>query len=83
LLPNSHWWRLKPPLQRELETRIGRSLVAGSLPDGSTITIALEKGMLAITHANPQRQAGRFFQRDWQVGDLQDVFRACEAGRQP
>ena len=39
---------LKRSLQRELETRASRELVAGSIPDGSTITIALEKGALAI-----------------------------------
>ena len=43
---------LKRFLQRELETRIGRALVAGSIPDGSTITIALDHGALAIRHDN-------------------------------
>jgi ATP-dependent Clp protease ATP-binding subunit ClpB len=39
-------------LQRELETRIGRSLVAGEIADGAKITIALEKGALTIRHDN-------------------------------
>jgi len=45
---------LKRFLQRELETRIGRQLVAGSIPDGATITITLEKGALAIRLQNAQ-----------------------------
>jgi ATP-dependent Clp protease ATP-binding subunit ClpB len=40
-------------LQRELETRIGRSLVAGDIPDGATITVALEEEHLAIAHEKP------------------------------
>ena len=43
---------LKRFLQHELETRMGRQLVAGQIPDGSTITIALENGALAIRHGN-------------------------------
>ena len=39
---------LKRFLQRELETRLGRALLAGSIPDGATLTIALEDGALAI-----------------------------------
>jgi hypothetical protein len=46
-------------LQRELETRIGRSLVAGQIPDASTITVALEKGARAIRHANPHEAEQR------------------------
>jgi len=44
-------------LQRELETRIGRSLVAGRIPDASTITVALEKGALTIRRENPQSKS--------------------------
>jgi len=47
-LPTLLLARLKRFLQRELETRIGRPLVAGDILDGATITIALEKGVLAI-----------------------------------
>jgi ATP-dependent Clp protease ATP-binding subunit ClpB len=39
-------------IQRELETRIGRQLVAGDIPDGAKIVVALEKGMLAIQREN-------------------------------
>ena len=38
--------------QHELGTRIGRSLVAGSIPDGSKITVALDNGAAAIAHEN-------------------------------
>jgi len=50
-LPGFAFRPLKRFLQRELETRIGRALVVGPIPDGSTITIALEKTALAIKHA--------------------------------
>ncbi|MCX8037895.1 MAG: ATP-dependent chaperone ClpB [Candidatus Sumerlaeia bacterium] len=43
---------LKRFLQRELETRIGRSLVAGEIPDGATLRVELDKGALAVKHAN-------------------------------
>jgi len=45
---------LKRFIQREIETRIGRALIAGSIPDGTEITVALEKGALAIRHLNPR-----------------------------
>jgi len=44
---------LKRFLQRQLETRIGRAIVAGEIPDGSTITVALRDGELAVTAAQP------------------------------
>jgi len=53
LSPGFGFRPLKRFLQRELETRIGRALVAGSIPDGGTLTIALEKGSLAIRRKNP------------------------------
>jgi len=40
--------------QRELEPRIGCAFAAGSIPDGSTITIALDEGALAIRDVNVQ-----------------------------
>jgi len=48
--PTLQW--LKRFLQRQLETRIGRALVADSIPAGSTLTIALEKGVLMVKHEN-------------------------------
>ena len=35
-------------LQHELETRIGRALISGSIPDGSAISVDLEEGELAL-----------------------------------
>jgi ATP-dependent Clp protease ATP-binding subunit ClpB len=40
---------LKRFLQRELETRIGRKLIAGEIVDGSTVTVGLVDGKLDIT----------------------------------
>ena len=40
---------LKRFLQRELETRIGRKLIAGEIPDGSVLEVALANGAIAIT----------------------------------
>ena len=40
---------LKRFLQRELETRIGRKLIAAEIPDGSVIEVALEDGAIAIS----------------------------------
>ena len=40
---------LKRFLQRELETRIGRKLIAAEIPDGSVIEVALEGGAIAIS----------------------------------
>ena len=37
-------------LQQELETRIGRALISGSIPDGSSISVDLEEGELAVRH---------------------------------
>jgi len=44
---------LKRFLPHELETRIGRALVAGSIPDGTKITIALDKGKRVAKQENP------------------------------
>jgi ATP-dependent Clp protease ATP-binding subunit ClpB len=45
---------LRRYLQHELETRIGRALVAGQVMDGATIRIAVEDGELAVKIDNPQ-----------------------------
>jgi len=37
-------------LQRELETRIGRSLIAGDVPEGATILVDEENGELSVSH---------------------------------
>ena len=39
---------LKRYLQRELETRIGRAIVAGQVPDGARITVDVKQGELAV-----------------------------------
>jgi len=36
-------------IAREVETRIGRALIAGDIPDGSTITVGADKGELNVT----------------------------------
>jgi len=45
---------LKRFLQRELETRIGRALIAGELGEGSIIRVAVEGGELAVATAGRQ-----------------------------
>ncbi|MFZ2446542.1 MAG: ATP-dependent chaperone ClpB [Syntrophobacteraceae bacterium] len=41
---------LKRFIQRELETRIGRALIAGLIPDGSTIHVDVHDHQLVVTH---------------------------------
>jgi ATP-dependent Clp protease ATP-binding subunit ClpB len=45
---------LKRTIQRSLETRIGRQIVAGEIPDGSRIRVAVKDGALAIETEAPQ-----------------------------
>jgi ATP-dependent Clp protease ATP-binding subunit ClpB len=40
---------MKRYLQRELETRIGRAIVSGDVPDGSTVTVSVQKGAHSTT----------------------------------
>ena len=40
---------LKRYIQRQLETRIGRKIIGGEIPDGSTLTIDADKTDLTIT----------------------------------
>ncbi|WP_240506958.1 ATP-dependent chaperone ClpB [Thermoactinospora rubra] len=40
-------------IAREVETRIGRALLAGDVPDGSTVLIDVEKDELAVTFRPP------------------------------
>jgi len=44
---------LKRFLQRELETRIGRALIAGDILDGAKIIVDLEDGRIVVRHENP------------------------------
>ncbi len=44
---------LKRYLQRELETRIGRALLAGNIPDGSTIKVDVQHDDLVVNHIAP------------------------------
>ena len=39
---------LKRYMQRALETRIGRAIVAGEIPDGATVSVSVEGGELAV-----------------------------------
>ena len=45
---------LKRFLQRELETRIARLLVAGDVPEGSRVEVVLDEGQLAVRHQPPE-----------------------------
>ena len=42
---------LKRYMQRQLETRIGRAIVAGEVADGSTVSVSVEDGDLAVAAA--------------------------------
>jgi ATP-dependent Clp protease ATP-binding subunit ClpB len=45
---------LKRTIQRSLETRIGRQIVAGEIPDGSTITVSVRKDELEVDVKPPK-----------------------------
>jgi len=40
-------------ISREVETRIGRALVAGDVRDGAVIRVGLADGEIAVTYDNP------------------------------
>jgi ATP-dependent Clp protease ATP-binding subunit ClpB len=40
-------------IQRDVETRIGRALLAGEIRDGSTIVVDAENGELVVTWRAP------------------------------
>ncbi|MDQ1752570.1 MAG: ATP-dependent Clp protease ATP-binding subunit ClpB [Pseudonocardiales bacterium] len=44
-------------IAREVETRIGRSLLSGHVPDGSLIRIGVEEGDIVVTHQAPPGEA--------------------------
>ncbi|MCK5945154.1 MAG: AAA family ATPase, partial [Planctomycetes bacterium] len=50
---------LKRFLQRELETRIGRQLIAGDVVDGSTITVDVQDGQLTVGAHAPDSETVR------------------------
>jgi ATP-dependent Clp protease ATP-binding subunit ClpB len=41
---------LRRYIQRELETRIGRALIAGDVPEGATISVDLKNNALTVSH---------------------------------
>jgi ATP-dependent Clp protease ATP-binding subunit ClpB len=45
---------LKRFLQRQLESRIGRALLAGEAPEGSTVKVELRDGEIAVSIAKPE-----------------------------
>jgi len=47
---------LKRYLQRELETRIGRALIAGDIRDGATIRVSVKDEALDVGIENPARK---------------------------
>ena len=47
---------LKRYLQHQLETRIGRALIAGDIRDGATLTVDLQGDELTVTHVNPAQE---------------------------
>jgi ATP-dependent Clp protease ATP-binding subunit ClpB len=49
---------LKRFLQREIETRIGRALIAGDVADGAQITVDVRDGELVVEHGSPQTADG-------------------------
>ncbi len=44
---------LRRLIQKELETRLGRALIAGDILDGATIHVDVQNGELIVTHDNP------------------------------
>jgi ATP-dependent Clp protease ATP-binding subunit ClpB len=40
-------------IAREVETRIGRALLAGDIKDGATVRVELGAGQLAVSYRNP------------------------------
>ena len=46
---------LKRYLQHQLESRIGRAIISGSVPDGSTIHVNVQNDELVVTHTEPEK----------------------------
>ncbi|MEN6442076.1 MAG: ATP-dependent chaperone ClpB [Syntrophobacter sp.] len=49
---------LKRFMQRELETRIGRALISGLIPEGSEIVVDAQDNELVVTHTDQLEMAG-------------------------
>ena len=49
---------LKRYLQHELETRIGRAILAGEITDGSHVTVTADDGQLKVTTTQAQPARG-------------------------
>ncbi len=45
---------LKRFIQRELETKVGRELIAGTIADGATVSVDLQNGKLAVFATGPK-----------------------------
>ena len=50
---------LRRYMQRELETRIGRALIAGDVADGSTLKVDLPGGALSIDYESSEERGGK------------------------
>ncbi|MEU7747790.1 ATP-dependent chaperone ClpB [Nonomuraea sp. NPDC049158] len=51
---------LRRYIAREVETRIGRALLSGDVPEGSTVTVDVDKGELTVTfHGSGSEASGR------------------------
>ncbi len=50
---------LKRTLQREIETKLGRKILAGEVPDHSTVSIDVEEDKLTFQVTEPQKEASR------------------------
>ena len=48
---------LKRTLQREIETKLGRKILAGEVPDHSTVSIDVEKDKLTFQVTEPRKEA--------------------------
>ncbi|HTE60918.1 MAG TPA: hypothetical protein VK631_11250 [Solirubrobacteraceae bacterium] len=47
---------LRRYIQREVETRIGRALIAGDIRDGATIIVDIDDGELRVSWRNPDKE---------------------------
>jgi len=50
---------LKRFIQRELETKLGRAIIAGDVMDGSEVRVEVKDGELVFTLGNPKREAAQ------------------------
>jgi len=50
---------LKRFIQRELETKLGRAIIAGDVMDGSEVRVDVKDGELVFTIGNPKRDAAQ------------------------